>query len=54
MPAVENATEEMGKAASYPHLRLFTVGQRTGGRGTPLPDLQTVDQLPQPTPFCHN
>jgi len=44
MPAVENATEEMGKAASYPHLRLFTVGQGTGGKAAPLADLRTIEQ----------
>merc|ERR1719482_1409401 len=34
----------MGKAASYPHLRLFTVGQGTGGRAAALADLRTVEQ----------
>jgi sialate O-acetylesterase len=47
IPAIENATEEIEKANAYPLIRLFTVGQGTGGalRGeNPLNDLQTIQQ----------
>ena len=32
MPAIENATEEIAAADRYPAIRLFTVGEGTGGR----------------------
>lgn len=44
VPALTNVTEEAALANNYPHIRLFTVGQKTQS-GTPLLDLQTIEQL---------
>ena len=44
IPGTTNSTEEAERADHYPHIRLFTVGQGTSSEGTPLQDLQTVEQ----------
>ena len=43
MPAITNASEEAALADKYPHIRLFTVGQKTSSK-TPIDDLQTIEQ----------
>jgi sialate O-acetylesterase len=43
IPGTTNGTAEAERANKYPHIRVFTVGDRTSS-DTPLPDLQTVLQ----------
>ncbi|CAB9499160.1 Sialate O-acetylesterase [Seminavis robusta] len=43
IPGATNGTTEANKGNRYPHIRVFTVGQKTASK-TPLPDLQTVEQ----------
>ena len=42
MPAITNASAEALLADKYPHIRLFTVGQKTSSRA-PLSDLGSVE-----------
>ncbi|CAB9500282.1 Sialate O-acetylesterase [Seminavis robusta] len=43
LPGTTNGTEEANKGNNYPHIRIFTVGQKTTS-STPLPDLQSIAQ----------